>query len=242
MKKAIITGTHGAVAPVVAEYFKNKGYGIVPFDRSKVDISDFNQLESFIVSTESELLLHFAMGSEQWAADMAKICCENNIKFLFTSTVDVLSDLKSGPYTTATKPYAESDYGKYKIRCEELIRRNNPNAYIVRLGWQIGSSAGSNNMVDFLTNQMRENGVIRASKKWYPSCSFITDTARGIYYLLNSEKPDTYLLNSNLGYSFYQIVSMLCKLHPEFKLEEDNSLIRDDRMLDDRVKCIQKFG
>lgn len=164
------------------------------------------------------------------------------MKLLFTSTVSVFSEKGTGPYDTTSIPNAEEDYGVYKIQCENTVRANYPDAVIIRLGWQIGDRSGSNNMFDFITKQQALNGFIEASSKWFPSCSFLEDSAETIVTLALSQSSGTYLANSNKKYSFFEIVNYLKEKHQsDWIIRESTSFERDDRMTDERVLIKELF-
>lgn len=227
---------NGAVAPVVANHFVNQDVEVVTFDRAQVDINDELSIRKFLEENNPDYFLHIATGPATWAETNAKLCRELEIRFLFTSTVSVFSEQGSGPYTIDSVPNAEDDYGRYKRECEELVRLANPISIIARLGWQIGNSAGSNNMFDYLERTMQEKGQIEASELWFPSCSFMEDTAETLFELITNCLGGTYLLNSNLNYNFYEIVNALNQATYRWKVIPTNNLDRDDRMFDDRVK------
>ncbi len=243
--KAIITGMNGTVAPEVAKYFVAMGVDMVTWDRTKIDIHNEKLIEDFLKNEKPEWFLHIATGPVDWAERVAKICQTMNIQFLFTSTVSVFSENGSGPYTVESIPNAEDDYGKYKRECEARIKAVNPDAYIVRLGWQIGHSPGANHMFDFLERSVAEKGYIEASNQWYPSCSFLEDTAETLYDIVTHYATGTYLLNSNKNSTFYEIVKAIDKGKNRWKVIVGSSPNRDDRMFDERVKIIsleEKLG
>lgn len=239
--RVIVTGMNGTVAPFAAKELIALGHTVIPWDRKTVPTDSLEKTREFLSEERTEYVLHIAMGAERWARDMAQACFEKGAGFLFTSTVDVLSDKKSGPYTPRETPFSVTDYGNYKIRCEEMIKSVNPGARIVRLGWQIGRKPGGNHMLDFLSKQMKEHGVIRASKLWFPSCSYLWDTAQALLRAMDMPA-GTYLFNANVNMSFYEIVQTLKKEHPDLLLEELNSLERDDRMLDARLPAQYPFS
>jgi dTDP-4-dehydrorhamnose reductase len=236
--KAIITGMNGTVAPEVAKYFTSMGVDMVTWDRSKIDIHNEQMIIDFLQEEKPDLFLHIATGPVEWAETVAKMSGELNIKFLFTSTVSVFSEKSSGPYTIESLPNAEDDYGKYKRECEARINAVNPNAYITRLGWQIGHTIGSNHMFDFLERSMAEKGYIEASDQWYPSCSYLEDTAETLYDIITHFPSGLYLINSNKKSTFYEIVRALDKGRNRWQIIPGNSPNRDDRMFDERVKII----
>lgn len=227
---------NGAVAPVVANHFVNQGVEVIKFDRAKVDISSELSIRKFLEENNPDYFLHIATGPAAWAETNAKLCRELEIRFLFTSTVSVFSEQGSGPYTIDSVPNAKDDYGKYKRECEEIVRLANPNSIIARLGWQIGHSAGSNNMFDYLERTMQEKGQIEASELWFPSCSFMEDTAEALFELIANCESGTYLLNSNLDYNFYEIVNAMNLEINRWRVIPTTNLDRDDRMFDNRVK------
>lgn len=229
--KAIITGLNGTVAPVVAKRLNSEDIQVIPWNRKKVSISDAGQMQNFIKSTHPEWFLHIATGPVDWAEAVAKICYRNDVKFLFTSSVSVFDNRTRGPYTINDQPDATDDYGSYKIECEKRVRSENPDALIARLGWQIGEKTGSNNMLDFLFKEAKDNGEIAASKDWIPSCSFLEDTADGIFQLMIKAVPGMYHLEGNPGLSFIEIVRRLNRLHRQkWVITEDNRPNRDNRL------------
>ena len=233
--KAIFTGLNGTVAPEVAKYFRSKKVEVIQYDRNVIPVDNEYEIESFLKLHQPDLFLHFAMGTPEWAGLLAKLSKKLKIKFVFISTVSVYSGKSKGPITLSTTPDAEDNYGKYKRVSEDKVLENNKDAYILRIGWQIGIQPGTNNMIDYLYKEMDKNGEIKASSKWYPSCSFMEDTAAGIFDAIQNHSNGTYLINSNDSFSFYEIVSNLKKIHPNFKVTEQRDFIQDIRMIDERI-------
>ncbi|WP_215143529.1 sugar nucleotide-binding protein [Exiguobacterium qingdaonense] len=234
--KAIITGMNGTVAPIVAETLKRHEIEAIAWNREQVSTTDEVEMRQFIEQIHPDYFLHIGMGAVEWAETLARLCGEMSIPFLFTSTVSIFSDDVTGPISPDTVPDAEDDYGKYKRDCEQAIARVNPGAQIVRLGWQIGHEAGSNNMMDFFTNEMKQHGVIQVSEHWYPSCSFLEDTADALFEILTKRGPGIYQLNGNTSYSLYNIAVGLKELHDtDWQIESTDEPKRDNRMIDSSV-------
>jgi len=234
--KAILTGMNGTVAPVVAETLTRHGIEPVTWDRTKVSTTDEAEMRRFIESVRPNYFLHIGMGAVEWADTLARLCGEYKIPFLFTSTVSVFSDNVTGPITPDMPPDATDEYGAYKRACEETIARTNPGAQIVRLGWQIGHRAGSNNMMDYFENEMKRHGVIVASAHWYPSCSFLEDTADALFEILTKRGPGLYQLNGNSSHSLYDIAMALKESHDtSWQIEQTDEPKRDNRMVDTNI-------
>lgn len=227
---------NGTVAPAVARRLQADNHVVNAWDRTAVPVDALAQHEAFIDGVKPDWVFHMAMGSPDWAANMAAICHKRGIRFLFTGSVSVFDGQKSGPFARSHVPDATDDYGRYKAECERKVRDANPDAIIARLGWQIGDAAGSNNMIDFLTKQQKEKGHVEAGNGWIPSCAFLTDTADAIYTLIQKFPGGLYQLEGNPGWHFYKIVSCLNKLHGNlWRVVEKDEPHRDNRMLEDRI-------
>jgi dTDP-4-dehydrorhamnose reductase len=240
--KAIITGMNGTVAPVLYEELLKHDVDVIIWDRNEVSTDSEDTVYDFIKEVNPDLFFHIATGPIKWLEYIAKATKKLGVKLLFTSSVSVFSENGTGPYDITSVPNAEEDYGLYKIECEKVVRAYNPNSVIIRLGWQIASSAGSNNMYDFLVKAQEENGYIEASSRWYPSCSFLEETAKTVVEASLTYEPGTYLANSNRKSSFYDIVNHLKEQHQtKWVVRETTSFVRDDRMFDDRVEIRELF-
>ena len=232
--KAIVSGSHGCVAPFVIKELQSRNIEVVIFDRTKTDIMDYQQVHDFIEQSRADVFFHIATGDLQWLQHIVDSARQLKVKVVYTSSVSVFSEQGSGPYTVDSVPNAMDDYGRYKRQGEQIACQYD-NCLIARLGWQIGYAEHSNNMLDFLIRQHREKGYIEASDLWYPSCSFLKDTAKTLVDLA-LDKTGLYQLNSNASYTFYQIVNGLNKLFDmHWDIRQVNSFGRDDRMIDNRV-------
>jgi len=233
--KAIFTGMNGTVAPYVCDEFVSHGIDVIAYDRNKVSTDDPDQIETFLLSVKPDILIHFALGSHEWTKILSTLFFKHGIKFVYISTVSVFSNHQFGPHDIYKIPEPDDDYGRYKKLCEDIVRETNKDAYTIRLGWQIGYNKEQNQMMAFLYQKMKEDGVIFASSKWYPSTSFLKDTAKGIYDIVSRLKPDLYHVQSNDTFTFYDIVKELTKIYPNLIVKESHDFVADHRMVDDRV-------
>jgi len=211
--RAIVTGLNGTVAPVVSELLGRNGHTVVGWQRSAVPTDDETAILKFLEAYNPDWFFHIATGSPAWAELIAKCCAQKKIKLLYTSSVSVFAASQTGPFSITAVPRPEDDYGRYKLHCEELIKQHKPDAIITRLGWQIGDSPGSNNMIDYIHKQVKEKGQIEASSNWFPACAFLEDTADALYRLMTKYPGGLYQLDGNPGLSFYEIVNHLNNLH-----------------------------
>jgi len=247
--KAIITGASGAIGSALSSYLTDNGHTTIAWDRSHISIDNYSEMEAFLKSHQPDVLFHLATASEstgraneswfvnyEWTSELAWLTRTLDIRFVFTSSVMVFSDNAKGPFTTDSVPDADAGYGHEKYQAEQRTFYQNPEAVVARLGWQIGDAPGSNNMIDFFDKQMKDNGVISASSKWFPATSFIEDTVVELVRLVEAEK-GLYLLDSNADTkaNFYQIATVLNSLHGNiWKVTPNEDFVYDQRMIDPR--------
>jgi dTDP-4-dehydrorhamnose reductase len=211
MNKLLITGLNGTLAPHLARAASDHGYTVIGWNRSQVSPDDPLASQAYLEQTRPDAIVHLAMGSEHWAAQMAMYCASMGVPFVFTSTAMVFDHLPNGPHRPSDPRTAKDDYGRYKIRCEDAIQAANPNAVIVRIGYQIDPDGIGNNMVAHLEQQAQQ-GSIEASTLWIPATSQMRHTADALLENLNTAG-GIYHLDSNAGLAlnYFELVSSLKK-------------------------------
>jgi dTDP-4-dehydrorhamnose reductase len=242
--KAIITGGRGTVGSALASFLSARGNQVVLWDRNVVPIDCYQPMEDFVRRERPDVLFHLAIASQstgktneswlvnyEWTSELAWITRQLGVRFVFTSSVMVFSDKAKGPFTLESVPDAPEGYGYEKRVAEQRVFHQNPNAIVVRLGWQIGDAPGSNNMIDYF----EKHKAIKASPKWLPACSFVRDTAPTLASLATAE-PGLYMMDANKKWSFFEIASALNKTHGNrWKIEANDEFVYDQRMIDSRV-------
>jgi dTDP-4-dehydrorhamnose reductase len=90
-------------------------------------------------------------------------------------------------------------------------------------------------MIDFFEKKTAAGEGIAASRKWFPACSFVHDTAAALTWLA-SEKRGLYQINSNTRWNFYEIASALNEKHRgHWDVVVNDDFVFDQRMIDPRV-------
>lgn len=247
--RAILTGASGTVGSCLAGYLRRQGYEVIPWDRGSVPVDDYHAMERFVRESAPEVLFHLATASQptgrsgeswlinyEWTSELAWITRTLGIRFVFSSTALVFSNDARGPFTRDSQPDAAEGYGYEKRRAEERVFHQNPEARVVRLGWQIGEEPTGNNMLAFLEDKVRQEGRVRASTGWYPACSLLDDTVRALHELSSAE-PGLYQLDSNERWTFYEIARELSARHGQrWPVEPSEDFVFDQRMRDERVR------
>jgi dTDP-4-dehydrorhamnose reductase len=247
--RAIITGASGTVGSRLSEHLGQQGFDVIPWDRQRVPVDDYWAMERFVREAAPDVLFHLATASQptgrlgeswlinyEWTSELAWITRTLGVRYLFSSTTLVFSNDARGPFTRDSRPDATEGYGYEKRRAEERVFFQNPDARVVRLGWQIGDQFSGNNMLAFLEGKMRQEGRVEASTRWYPACSMLEDTVRELHRLAWAD-PGLYLLDANERWTFYEIASALNVLHGNrWRVEPSEHFVFDQRMRDERTR------
>ena len=236
--KIIITGMNGTVAPVLAAHLQQHGHSVTAWNRNEVPPDHEAAVEDHVARVRPDAICHLANGSATWAETLARSCHAMGARFLYTSSVSVFSTAQSGPFTIDHAPQPTDEYGRYKLECEQRVRAVNANAVVARLGWQIGTSAGSNNMIDYLTRKHDAGGEIDASENWLPACSFLSDTVAALAALLvDGNARGIYHFESNPGLSFFEIATRLnARDRRGWNIRRTTEPRWDQRLIDPRVR------
>jgi dTDP-4-dehydrorhamnose reductase len=247
--RALITGAKGTVGRALSAHLAARGCDVAAWDRQQVPVDSYHAMEAFVRRADPDVIFHLAIASQptgkhnegwlvnyHWPSELAWIARSLGVRFVFTSTAMVFSNDAKGPFTPKSEPDAPEGYGLEKRRAEARVFFQNPGAHVVRLGWQIGETEGSNNMVDYLWQKHRHEGVIRASTKWLPACSFLQDTAAALEDAA-SMPPGLYHVDSNTGWNFFEIATAInSMLGKPWKVEPTEDFVYDQRLLDPRLK------
>jgi dTDP-4-dehydrorhamnose reductase len=237
-KNSYITGLTGTVAPYLVQSLLNRDIKLVG---NHVHLDHSNQIKYSIMDLSSQpidYLFHLALGPIEWAVALASYAFKNHIPFIYISTASVFDDNASGPYMIEAIPKPQSGYGLYKYQCEQAVKKVNPHAFIIRIGWQIDpkQNTKSNNMFNFFHDQLQQNGKIKVSSRFYPSSSFLPDTTEAIAKIALTMKPGLYHVNGNHTLSLYEIALKLNERYQlDWVIEKDDTFARNDVLLDDRI-------
>jgi len=237
--KALVTGLGGTLAPALASGLEARGWLVSRWDRSRVHPEDVRACLELLEAENPDAVFHLALGSESWAARLAGWCGRWGIPFLYTSSAMVFDREPDGPHAVGDERTARDDYGRYKIRCENAVLGASRRAIVARIGWQIGTVRGGNQMLEALHRMSEVKGVVQASTAWRPACSFIEDTVEAMLGLVDAGEAGVFHLDSNAsdGLTFFEVASRLARMHgADWKIQATEDYVHDQRLLDDRVR------
>ena len=140
-------GTYFRTSRRHAQYF----FGAI--DSGRIDLGDFSETKAMMADVRPAAVIHTAAITdldfcEQYphdslrinlhaAIDLAALCGDKDIPFLFTST-DLVFDGSNPPYAEDDPPTPINVYGEHKALAEEGILAANADAVICRLPLTIG--------------------------------------------------------------------------------------------------------
>lgn len=231
----LITGLNGTLAPHVARVLGAQGQAVVAWDRHRTPPDDALAAGAFLAATRPQGIFHLAIGSEAWAAQLARHAADHGVPFVLTSTAMVFHHDPNGPHRPHDPRTSQEGYGQLKIRTEDAVQAANPHAVLARIGWQMDPGGQGNNMVAHLDAQQAEHGRIRASRHWIPACSFMADTARALVALAQEGAAGPVHLDSNAhdALPFPDVVRRLARtLERPWQVEETEDYHHDQRLLD----------
>jgi dTDP-4-dehydrorhamnose reductase len=251
-RKVLVSGLAGTVGRALKARLDRDSITVIGWDRSAIPIDRYRAMDAFVAEVAPDVLIHLAIASSptgraneswlvnyEWPSELAWICRQRDIRFVHASTAMVFSGSAKGPFTLDSIPDATEGYGREKRMAEARVFHQNPNATVVRLGWQIGDrpgQPGTNNMIDFFDRKTREHGHVPASSRWFPACSFLADTADAIVRLLPAA-PGLYQLDGNERWTFLEIARALAAHHGgRWTVVETDDLVQDQRMIDPRAQ------
>ena len=209
--KIAITGKNGQLAKEFIKLLSKKGLNFIAFDKSELDISDFETVRKRLKETKPDILINCAaynlvdkaeedrkncyLTNTKGAENLAKLCSEIKCKIVHYSTDYVFDGKKNSLYIEKDTPNPLNYYGKTKLEGENKIKEHCENYLIFRVSWLYGK--GNNNFVmKFLnwakhndTLQIAENEVsIPTSAKRVAAITVkaLANGLKGLYHLTNS--------------------------------------------------------
>jgi dTDP-4-dehydrorhamnose reductase len=147
--KILVTGSNGYLASRLCSYYKDK-YDIIGLTHKELDVTNRSMVEEVVYQIKPDIILHCAAESDVEACDenpkrtwdinvnsadyIASASCKAHAKLIFCSSDQVYfkSHIRT-PHLEEEKVTPPHEYGRQKLRAEELVMGNNPDAVCLRL-------------------------------------------------------------------------------------------------------------
>ncbi len=199
MKKLLIIGASGLVGKALALQCKDEFdiYGtyytsstnLSEDKQFQLDIQNVDQFKTILYDVEPDLVISCLHGDfEQLLAFHQLLATElknRNSLVYFLSTTNVFDGDLSRHHSEADEPFSKSEYGQYKIHCENMLQQLlRERAIIIRIPGIWGKDSPRRNT---LLKNIETNEPIKAYQNL--ECSFLSDVqlAEQLYFVLKSE-------------------------------------------------------
>jgi len=119
--------------------------------------------------------------------ELAKICKEKNINFIFIST-NYVFDGKSPPYSPNASTNPVNDYGAQKVEAESKILRVLPSATILRISLQYGDHSGLSPSSKSVLDAINCENTVELDNLQIRSPTYVKNTAKVKFHFNFSKK------------------------------------------------------
>lgn len=208
MERILILGASGLVGKALSKelngkydicgtYYNNKIDSINPI---YYDMSKIHKITDILNKVKPSRIVYCLTGDFntqiELLNELIKYLMLINGKLYFCSTANVFDGDTTAPHLRHHEPIAESDYGKFKIECERILRKDlADNGIIFRLPMIWGkhsprlnalvTTLKNNEKVDVYTNLYINNNTDELLAKQI--CYIIENDLKGIFHLGSSE-------------------------------------------------------
>lgn len=210
IKKILITGASGFLGYHLLRSAYAKGLevyglynsGVISFEHStnlQLDLRNYIDMGNVIDDIEPDVVIHAAALTDtnlcqsnkehsyelnvEVTRNLAGICCDYQVPFVFTST-DLVFDGTKGNYTEDDAPNPLMVYGEHKLLAEREVERVYPSALIARCPLMFGAlEAGSKNYFSFFIKSLKEGKANKLFYDEYRSVCGAKTVAEGILHL-----------------------------------------------------------
>lgn len=201
MKKIVVTGSTGQLGSelkVLSSEFSN--FEFVFTDRSKLSLENPEAIPVFLDTIQPDFIINCAAytavdkaESEPQLADLinhkavgvlAKWTALNNAKLIHVSTDYVFDGTSAIPLKEDDVTNPQNEYGKTKLKGEEVALIENPDSIIIRTSW-VYSEFG-NNFVKTMLRLMAERDTLNVVEDQIGSPTYAKDLARAILDIINN--------------------------------------------------------
>jgi len=241
MQKILILGASGLVGKALIDEFTNEFdlYGTyfssltsLPNDKQfQLEVQQIDKLKDIISTIKPDIVISCLRGEFDqqltFHKELAKELQNNSSRVYYFSTTNVFDGDSSRSHVETDIPIAESDYGKFKIKCENLLKEIlDERVIIIRIPAIWGKNSPRWNLIK---ESINNNSVIDVYSNLVCNNLLDVQLAKQLRFIIENDLKGIFHLGSvdmmTQGQFFEQIVS---------KLANEKSLLRY-RLYQDKV-------
>jgi dTDP-4-dehydrorhamnose reductase len=216
MKTAVI-GANGRLGAALAREF-GRDFEVTSFERSQLDLSQLDRVQSALAGTNFELLINCAAltnvdyceshREEAFLVNakaprlLAEIANGKSAKFIHISTDYVFDGKKNAPYTEEDMAFPLSVYGESKLEGERRVLEVSSQHLVIRLSWVFGPDKAS--FIDQIIQRARENEEVTAVADKFSAPTYTIDVASWLRLAIDKNANGTLHLANNGGCSWQE--------------------------------------
>jgi dTDP-4-dehydrorhamnose reductase len=221
----LITGANGQLGKDVEAVCLKRGLAFLSTDTSTMDITNIEQIATIFDCNPITSVIHCAAytavdqaeeDSElclkinvEGTSNLAKICADKNIKFLYISTDYVFDGNKEGYYEIDDLPSPQSAYGLSKHLGELAVKNNLTKYFIVRISWAFGFHG--HNFVRTMLRLSESREQISVVSDQFGSPTYTKDLAPLLVEMILSDKYGTYHATNEGECTWFQFATAIFK-------------------------------
>lgn len=209
----LVTGVNGQLGYDVVKILKERNIEYAGIHRNKLDITDADAVDKYIVDLKPECVIHCAAYTAVDKAEddiqlctktnvygtknIAKACKKINSKMIYISTDYVFDGLGNHPFEIDGNIKPLSVYGKTKYEGELIVKEYLEKYFIVRISWVFGING--NNFVKTMLRLGKQNESLNVVCDQIGSPTYTADLAPLLCDMALSDKYGIYHA-TNEGY------------------------------------------
>lgn len=233
MKKGLILGGSGLVGgalinELTSDYniygtYNKRTINLQEDKKFKFELNNYEEIITFIDNIKPDFIISCLRGdfNDQYKChiDIANHIKDKNINFYFCSTANVFDGDAKKPHYEDEKTNSISDYGKFKIQCENSLSSIlKDKLCILRLPEMWGKNSPRFN---YLINKLKSNEPIEVYSNYYKTTNLDVMLAKQIHYIINHNLKGIFHLNSSdiiNNYDFFiKLINKLGYENPSLK-------------------------
>ncbi|WP_027108680.1 dTDP-4-dehydrorhamnose reductase [Lacticigenium naphthae] len=225
--KIMITGANGQLGQELQQLLDEMELEYFGCDSDEMDITDSSKVSAVFNEVQPTIVFHCAaytavdnaeddgkelnykvnvLGTE----NIAKACKKRQAKMVYISTDYVFNGKNENEYLTSDTPDPINEYGKAKLKGEEMVQKHLSMYYIVRTSWVFGQYG--KNFVYTMLKLSETKSELAVINNQYGRPTWTRTLAEFMIYLIEKEVPyGIYHLSNDGECSWYEFSKEILK-------------------------------